>query len=159
MLRGLLDRYGLERLYAWGHPRGLEAGRSQAAFAEMLAALGHAQALGAEVMRVVSSNGVYRHEPHGPQLQRLQAQHRQAAAVAQRRGVRLAVENHLDFSADELLELVEAVGSPYLGITFDTGNFVRLGEDPAAALGKLGSFVYATHLKDVREAPAEAADG
>ena len=34
-----LDDHGLERVYAWGHPLGLEGGRSNAAFKEMIAHL------------------------------------------------------------------------------------------------------------------------
>ncbi|MBC7224894.1 MAG: sugar phosphate isomerase/epimerase [Anaerolineae bacterium] len=124
----------------------------------MLDSFGHADLLGAKVMRVVSSNRIYRGEPHGPQLERLKAQYRQAVDVAKRYGIRFAVENHLDYSADELLEILEAVDSPYIGITFDFGNFVRLGEDPVEAMAKLGKFVYATHVKDLRvneDAPQE----
>ncbi|MGQ9585896.1 MAG: sugar phosphate isomerase/epimerase family protein [Anaerolineae bacterium] len=152
-LRRLLDQYLLERVYAWGHPRGLEAGKSEKAFHEMIAAFGHAHLLGAKVMRVVSSNRVFRSEPHGPQLQRLKEWYRQAVEVAERYDIRLAVENHLDYSADELVEILESVSSPYIGITFDTGNFVRLQEDPVTAMRKLGRFVYATHIKDLQVTP------
>jgi sugar phosphate isomerase/epimerase len=59
----------------------------------------------------------------------------------------------MDYTTDELLGLLEAVGSPSMGITFDFGNFVRLGEDPVEAMRKLGPFVYATHVKDLQVNP------
>ncbi|MGQ9567676.1 MAG: sugar phosphate isomerase/epimerase family protein [Anaerolineae bacterium] len=152
-LRHLLDQYELERVYAWGHPRGLEAGKNEKAFQEMLASFAYADLLGAKVMRVVSSSRLYRGEPHGPQLERLKEWYRQAVPVAERYGIRFAVENHMDYTTDELLELLEAVSSPYMGITFDFGNFVRLGEDPVEAMRKLGPFVYATHVKDLQVNP------
>jgi sugar phosphate isomerase/epimerase len=152
-LRRLLDQYHLERVYAWGHPRGLEAGKNERAFQEMLASFRYADLLGAKVMRVVSSSRIYRAEPHGPQLERLKEWYRQAVPVAERYGIRFAVENHMDYTTDELLGLLEAVGSPSMGITFDFGNFVRLGEDPVEAMRKLGPFVYATHVKDLQVNP------
>jgi sugar phosphate isomerase/epimerase len=45
---------------------------------------------------------------------------------------------------------VEAVGSPYFGVNFDTGNFFRLLDDPVAAMEKLANYVFATHIKDVK---------
>jgi sugar phosphate isomerase/epimerase len=42
------------------------------------------------------------------------------------------------------------VGSPYLGINFDTGNFLRLLDDPIKGMRKLARHVYATHIKDLR---------
>src|SRR5579863_9605972 len=38
-----LDRYGLDRVWAWGHPDGLEGGRNQRAYADMIANLEHAR--------------------------------------------------------------------------------------------------------------------
>lgn len=152
-LRRLLDQYELERVYAWGHPRGLEAGKNERAFQEMLASFAYADLLGAKVMRVVSGSRIFRAEPHGPQLERLKAWYRQAVPVAERYGIRFAVENHMDYTTDELLSLLEAVGSPYMGITFDFGNFVRLGEDPVEAMERLAPFVYATHVKDIQVNP------
>lgn len=157
-LKALLDDLGLARAYAWGHPRGLEAGKSEKAFAEMLGAFRHAQLLGASVMRVVSSNRIYRDEPHGPQLARLKELYRKAVKVAEEYGIKIAIENHLDYHSTELLEILEAVDSPYVGITFDSGNFVRLNEDPVEAMRRLAPAVLATHLKDLRVMPGVPAD-
>ena len=35
-VRGLLDEYNLERVFAWGHPDGLEGGANQDAYREMI---------------------------------------------------------------------------------------------------------------------------
>jgi sugar phosphate isomerase/epimerase len=64
--------------------------------------------------------------------------------------VKLAVENHIDYTADECLELLERVDSPYLGLNFDTGNFLRLLDDPVEGAKKLADRVYATHIKDLK---------
>jgi sugar phosphate isomerase/epimerase len=41
------------------------------------------------------------------------------------------------------------VGSPWFGVTFDTGNFLRVMDDPVAAAKKLAKYTFATHIKDV----------
>src|SRR5678815_3112626 len=45
-----LDRAGLDRVWAWGHPDGLEGGTNEAACEEMIANLDYAKAIGAGVM-------------------------------------------------------------------------------------------------------------
>jgi sugar phosphate isomerase/epimerase len=68
--------------------------------------------------------------------------------VAEDHGVKMAVENHIDF-IDEILQLLESVNSPCFGLNFDTGNFLRLLDDPIAGMEKLAPYVYATHVKDL----------
>jgi 3-oxoisoapionate decarboxylase len=50
--------------------------------------------------------------------------------------VKLAVENHIDFTSDEIYQLLSEVDSPYFGLNFDTGNFLRLLDDPIKGYGK-----------------------
>jgi sugar phosphate isomerase/epimerase len=82
----------------------------------------------------------------------------EAAKVAKDRDIRLAIENHIDFTSDEILSLIEQVGTPYLGVNFDTGNFVRLLDDPLKAMAKLAKYCFAIHVKDLKlqkNAPAD----
>jgi sugar phosphate isomerase/epimerase len=37
-----------------------------------------------------------------------------------------------------------------LGLNFDTGNFLRLLDDPIKGMEKLAKHVYATHIKDLK---------
>jgi sugar phosphate isomerase/epimerase len=157
-IKQLLDGYGMDRVYAWGHPDGLEGGANQQAYDEMLASIERAKAIGADVMRVVGSSLMFRKQPHEPQLERLTRMFSAAVQVAEKYGVRMAVENHIDFTADEMLQLVTAVNSPYLGINFDTGNFVRLLDDPIKGMEKLAKYVYATHIKDLKPQKGVPAD-
>src|ERR1700686_2957342 len=55
-VRGLLDEYNLERVFAWGHPDGLEGGANQDAYREMIRCFESARSIGADVMRVVGSS-------------------------------------------------------------------------------------------------------
>jgi sugar phosphate isomerase/epimerase len=149
-VKQMLDEYGLDRVYAWGHPDGLEGGTNTDAYREMIRSFGRARQVGAKVMRVVGSSLMFRNQPHQPQIERLTGMFREAVKVAESHGIRMAVENHIDFTADEMLQLLDAVGSPYLGINFDTGNFLRLLDDPIKGMAKLAPRVYAAHIKDLK---------
>jgi sugar phosphate isomerase/epimerase len=61
----------------------------------------------------------------------------------------LAIENHLDMLADELLEIVTDIDSASLGVCLDTANNLRLFEDPVVVATKLAPFVRASHIKDI----------
>jgi 3-oxoisoapionate decarboxylase len=157
-IKRLLDEFGFDRVYAWGHPDGLEGGLNQAAYDDMLSSIERARAIGADVMRVVGSSLMFRHQPHQPQLERLSRMFSDAVKVSEKHGVRLAVENHIDFNSDEMLRLIKAVDSPLLGINFDTGNFVRLLDDPIKGMERLAKHVFATHIKDLKPQKGVAAD-
>ncbi|MDX1414091.1 MAG: sugar phosphate isomerase/epimerase family protein [Candidatus Promineifilaceae bacterium] len=149
-LKAQLDDYGFDRVYAWGHPDGLEAGKNRDEFDSMIAQIPYARLIGADVMRVVASSLMFRFEPHGPQLDILAKWFKEAVIVAEAHDVKLAVENHIDYTADECVELLDRVDSPYLGLNFDTGNFLRLLDDPVEGAKKLADRTLATHIKDLK---------
>jgi sugar phosphate isomerase/epimerase len=148
-LKAQLDEYKFDRVYAWGHPDGLERGQNWDAYKEMVDSVPRAKAIGADVMRVVGSSLMFRHEPHGPQIEALAKMFKEAVKVAEDHGVKMAVENHIDFTAEEILQLLDMVDSKYFGLNFDTGNFLRLLDDPIAGMEKLAPYVLATHVKDL----------
>lgn len=148
-LKAQLDDYKFDRVYAWGHPDGLERGQNWAAYDEMVAGIPNAVLIGADVMRVVGSSLMFRHEPHGPQVEALAKMFKQAVKVAKDHGVKLAVENHIDFTSAEIMQMLEMVDSEYFGLNFDTGNFLRLLDDPVKGMEYLAPHVLATHVKDL----------
>ena len=149
-IKAFLDDHNLDRVYAWGHPDGLEGGKNEAEYKEMIKSFEHAKNIGAKVMRVVGSSLMFVHEPHQPQIERLTKMFKEAIKVAEDYDVKMAVENHIDFTSDEILQLLEKVDSPYLGLNFDTGNFLRLLDDPIKGMEKLAKYTYATHIKDLK---------
>ena len=149
-LNGMLDEYGFDRVYAWGHPDGLEAGKNREAFKDMVNQISNARLIGADVMRVVGSSLMFRFEPHSPQIDILVDWFMEAVKVAEDNGVKLAMENHIDYTAEECVELLERVGSPHLGLNLDTGNFLRLLDDPVEGTRNLAEYVLATHIKDLK---------
>jgi sugar phosphate isomerase/epimerase len=72
-------------------------------------------------------------------------------------GLKIGLENTLDsrdvhrvFGSipDELLDLIAKVGSPALGITFDTSHANVRGLDLGAAIRQLGPLICCTHISD-----------
>jgi sugar phosphate isomerase/epimerase len=157
-IKGVLDDAGLERVLAWGHPDGLEAGRNERAWHEMNALIPNAQAMGADIMRIVASSLQFRYEPHAPQIEAVVKMLRESVRIAADHSVVLALENHIDYTSAEIYEILERVDSPALKVNFDTGNTLRMMENPVAAARRLGPFTVATHTKDVdacRHVPPE----
>ncbi len=149
-LKAQLDEYGFDRVYAWGHPDGLEAGKNRDAFDDMIRQIEYATWIGADVMRICASSLMFRNEPHQPQLDILAKWLKEAVKEAEKHGVKLAVENHIDYNSDEFVWLMDAVGSEWLGLNFDTGNFLRLLDDPIEGMRKLAKYTLATHIKDLK---------
>ena len=136
-------------MLAWGHPDGLEGGKKPQAAREIEQHLTTCRVIGTDLMRIVGSSLAFRHEPHGPQIQRVSAILRETVKRAEDAGVRLAIENHIDFTSDEILEILANVDSTFLGVNFDSGNTLRVLEDPVAAARKLAPHTFATHMKDI----------
>jgi sugar phosphate isomerase/epimerase len=157
-IKAMLDEYKLDRVFAWGHPDGLEGGRNEKAFADMVKSIEYARAIGAKVMRVVGASLMFRNDPHGPMLEKLTKMFKEAVKTAQAADVKIADENHIDFSSDEMLSLIKAVDSPYFGINFDTGNFMRVLDDPIKGMQKLAKYTFSTHIKDLKVNPQAAVD-
>jgi sugar phosphate isomerase/epimerase len=155
-LKAQLDEYKFDRVFAWGHPDGLERGQNPDAFKEMKECIPRAKMIGADVMRVTGSSLMFRLEPHAPQIEALTKQFREAVRIAEDYGIKMAVENHIDYTADEIMQLLENVDSSNFGVNFDTGNFLRLLDDPIRGMEILAPHVLAVHLKDLQGNMAEA---
>lgn len=149
-LKDRLDEAGLERVIGWGHPDGLHGGSDEEALADLIRHIPRAPAVGASIMRIVASSMVYVDEPHEPQVRNSIRMLKEAVKVADDHDVTLAIENHIDFTSSEILQIVEGVDSPRLRVNFDTGNALRLHEDPVEAARRLAPYTIATHTKDIK---------
>jgi sugar phosphate isomerase/epimerase len=69
-----------------------------------------------------------------------------AARAASALGLPLAVENHQDFTSEELIAIADATNG--VGIVLDTGNPFAVGEDPLAFVRRAGPRIRHVHLKD-----------
>jgi sugar phosphate isomerase/epimerase len=148
-LRELVDASGFELVWAWGHPHGLGSGTRPEALTQLKQNVDLAVALGANVMRVCAGGRRTRPATWAEHKRGLLPLLQEAADYALANRVTLAVENHVDLLGDEMLELLTAVSSPALGVCLDTGNNLRMLEDPMPVIEKLAPYTKAVHLKDV----------
>jgi len=73
-----------------------------------------------------------------------------AAPVAKDAGVRIAVENHCDTFSEEILWLLDKVGSSRVGACIDTVNAFHVTEDPMTAVRNLAPRAFTNHFRDNR---------
>lgn len=139
----------LEVALAWGHPHGLEFGRSVEALDDVLAWIDLAPAVGATAVRLVAASTRFRGiEPVDRQIEQTAGPLAMACRRAREVGVALAIENHGDLTAADITRLVRLVDDPVLGVCFDTANALRVGDDPLVAAARLAPLVRMVHLKD-----------
>jgi len=151
----LLDGGDLRVAFSWGHPwpddafHGLENGRRPEAEAHLARWIDAAGRLGQSVMRItVSSPAVRGHEPEDELVARLVAPIRRAADRAAGVGLALAIENHGDLTAAGLDDLVARAQRANLGVTLDTVNLIRLGDDMVEGTRRLAPRVLVVQMKD-----------
>jgi sugar phosphate isomerase/epimerase len=111
-----------------------------------------ARALGSPYMRV--SSGFYRSELMGnPEAIRAEQRYVSdvlSAATAEGTDVRILIENHSDFTPDEYVELIEAVGPDRVGVFLDVINPISVLHDPLPVVRRLAPWAMGGHVKDFR---------
>ena len=63
--------------------------------------------------------------------------------------IMVGIENHKDWQAAELAELLRLIDSPRVGACVDFGNNISLLESPLETVRTLAPFAVTTHLKDM----------
>jgi len=86
---------------------------------------------------------------------------REAAFIAERRGVLIGLEDHAQYSKtpEGLDKLHGLVDSPAIGINFDTGNAYLAGQDVYPWLERVASRLVHLHAKDISVEHSEAERG
>ncbi len=72
-----------------------------------------------------------------------------AMPVLDRYKIPLGLENHKDWTADELVWLMKRYGTEYFGVCLDFGNNISLLDDSMDTIEKLAPYTVCTHLKDM----------
>ena len=85
----------------------------------------------------------------------------EAAFVAERRGVKIGLECHAQYSKtpDGLDRIYNLVDSPAIGINLDTGNAYLAGQDVYAWLDRVAERLVHLHAKDISVAHSDAERG
>lgn len=142
------------RLLASGDPLG-GAHRGEAAAtatSRVEAWIERAAALGSPILRVAS--GFYRADLAG-RPDAIEAERRWtvealggALDAARAAGVRLAIENHSDFTVAEYASILDELGREDVGVFLDVINPVSAFEDPVEVVRGLAPLALAGHIKD-----------
>jgi sugar phosphate isomerase/epimerase len=119
-----------------------------------------AKEAGANVLRTVTSSGRRYEAYHSKEevelfKKKAMASLRLAEPVLKKHRVKLAVENHKDWRADELVDAMKQLQSEWIGVTLDFGNSISLLEDPLMVVEQLSPYVMSTHVKDMGVAEYE----
>ena len=72
-----------------------------------------------------------------------------AEPVVRKHKMKLAVENHKDWRAEEMVSILKALDSEWIGVNLDFGNNIALMEDPMDVLRALAPYLFTTHVKDM----------
>lgn len=147
-----------EVVFTWGHPNGYNGGKNVIAHQSVLEYLNLAAQVGATQMRIVLGNQKNFADPIPERSAILKPLLSEAATVATDLGLRLSIENHADFPVMRLMELIDSVGIPALGLCLDTGNARRVGDDQLELLRQLDlSRVFMIQLKETLCLPGHEA--
>lgn len=124
-------------------------------FAEVAAIAGR---LGAARLRVALLNGRRYEDFRSGEAWREFADHwrrvlPRAKGALERHRLAVGIENHKDWRAQELVDLIRSVDSPFLGACIDFGNNLSLLEDPLETVTALAPYAVTTHLKDMAVRP------
>ena len=158
--KGLYIEFGMGSIFRW-HPMA-EKGR------DLLAGAGYdisvspaqivihhlkiAQKLGSPILRCVGGNLFTRDE--GRDMAALAddavAILRQACCVAADMGIRIAMENHADFTVRELAAILARVNSPAFGFTVDSGNVAFDLDNPLRLVEIMAPHALTAHYKNYR---------
>jgi sugar phosphate isomerase/epimerase len=112
-----------------------------------------AERLGSPFARV--SSGFYRNEllGHPEQIvaeQRYVTGALQAATEGSSSSVKVLLENHSDFTADEYVEIIQSVDGDRVGVFLDVINPISVLLDPLPVITRLAPWAPAGHVKDFR---------
>ena len=114
----------------------------------------NANEAGAVILRTVTSGGRRYEVFHSSEevaefKKKALASLQLAEPVIRKHKARLAIENHKDWRADELVYALKKIQSEWVGVTLDFGNSIALMEDPMTVVETLAPFAFSTHVKDM----------
>jgi 3-oxoisoapionate decarboxylase len=111
-----------------------------------------AKKLGSPLLRCVAGNLFTRDEGHDmvAAADEVVAILREACRAAEDMGIKIAMENHADFTVRELASIYARVNSPAFGFTVDCANLAFDLDDPLRLAKILAPYALTTHFKNYR---------
>lgn len=118
-------------------------------------ALLNAQAFGADLVKfsldIKRPQTLYGSCCHPDVMYQLSERYREFKAnipLLEETGLRIAIENHCDTYADEVIWLIEQINHPQVGACVDTINSLCVLEGPEAAIRKMAPYAFCCHFCD-----------
>ena len=151
-VRRTVEEKGLYIEFNWGLPK---AGADQRLQFELLTGIELTRQLGADLGKL--SLNIIRPRPvmaskHGSevmaQLEQIAVLITEALPLLERNKIKLALENHTDCYASEILWLLDFINHPLVGVCIDTVNPLMVGENPLEAIKELAPFAFTNHFRD-----------
>jgi sugar phosphate isomerase/epimerase len=111
-----------------------------------------ARKLGSPLLRCVAGNLFTRDEGHDMTALADGAVSilREACRAAEEMGMKIAMENHADFTVRELAAILARVNSPAFGFTVDCANLAFDLDEPLGLAGIMAPYALTTHYKNYR---------
>ncbi len=78
---------------------------------------------------------------------------RRVVPLLEKHKITLAMENHKDWTLEDMERLLKTYSSQYLAVCLDFGNNISLLDDPMEVVVSLAPFVKAAHIKDIGVRP------
>lgn len=103
-----------------------------------------------EVVRPRPFAGSKFHADVMEQLKAFVQQVRDALPDAEKKNIRLAVENHADTFSEEIIWVLDQINHPLVGACVDTVNGYHVTENPAEAVKNLAPRAFTNHFRDNR---------
>lgn len=112
-----------------------------------------AHLLGADILRTFVMSGQYSYsnlagEYHEEDIEASIDTLRQILPLLEKYRIKLALENHELEVMDEVVEIVQKLDSPWVGILLDFGNMMMSWQEPITATKLSAPYLISTHVKD-----------
>jgi len=72
-----------------------------------------------------------------------------AVPILDRYKIPLGIENHKDWTVDDMVALMKKYSTEYLGVCLDFGNNISLLDNPLEVVERLAPYTVSTHLKNM----------
>src|SRR5262245_30547625 len=121
------------------------SGMPRADMAQFVATMAAAKKVGALCVRSACLSG-RRYEPFNTLeewkefVANSKAAIARAVPIADKYKVPFAIENHKDWTVDEMVAILKDYSSPYFGVCLDTGNNISLLDDPMELVERLAPY-------------------
>lgn len=142
----------------------LESGSGRSAREAVIASIRLAKILGGPVVRTaygylwLDKSRFSPAEELAAHMRRLVRVLKEVARIADGEGVRLGIENHVDFTGPQWAHMITEVDSPAIRSGLDTGNALAIFTDPASDVAALAPLALTVQIKDVRVVESGSTD-